>query len=1008
MPFQLQSVVTAVSPSVVLPGRPVTPASNAMAFVTVTVIFLVFSNAGGVAISSHGAPPAIGLGLIGLLALPVLSNLIGGKPLVMPPSLRWLLLFFAIQVVSTTFSAFQSEAAAQLAQFFVEGVVLFFLITNVIRSQEALRRAMWAVVLAGAALGFITVVQWATGSFVRPFGGFALVPSNYLSGFAKSPRAAGPVGDPNYYAQILLPAVPMAVHLMRSADSHGRRILAAGALAGCLSGVVLTGSRGAGLGLVVLVVVAALLRVIRPRGLVLALVAMAVVLAAVPAYRERVATVTSLASATDGGSAEAVDESIRSRATEMQAAAYVFVDHPVVGAGPGAFPLFYQEYARRIGRDVHEEVKSGARRGQLPKREAHNMFLGIAAEAGATGLLAFTGVLGVTIGGLAKARRRSARSQPELASLAGTLLLAIVAYVTAGLFLSLAFERYYWMLLALGAAATQLLRQEVGESARDGGQGGTDGKRPAGGVGSDLSRRPSMVYASPGRLRASAGLTAASARPATVPPPRGRAPLESSNLLPLISRWWRVALCVAILSGLAATAVAAQLPPTYESRVQLLTGPTNTNFQTLRAAGELARTYAELAVTQPLLQGAADEVGIKGGTDRLRKTVKVSASTVSRLVTISARDEDPLLAARTATAVADQLLALREADGVQVSALIDELLRRREVAELPVAARDSVRIAAEGVLGPPEAGRLRVVDPAGGRSQKVGPKIKLIVVLGIIAGLLSLAGFVALGHLFRARVDTEERLAQLAGVPCMGSVEAFRPCPSRTAITSRSGDRYRLLATKLGLFQAFGKPKTLLVVGAGGSSEAGAVASGLAAVVAAAGVRVTLIDADLDRRHITTSFYADALPGYADLLTKGGDLADVLVPVDQNFSLVPAGAGDPSSAPAVVAPLLARLKASGAELVIVAVPPVSRSSASVQWTGAVDVCLLVARRGATRAAAVTSVAQALSRPRGPLAGTALVTGHKTLRGDLVAGPAQSAASKAAQEGRPHETEHDRP
>ena len=86
------------------------------------------------------------------------------------------------------------------------------------------------------------------------------------------------------------------------------------------------------------------------------------------------------------------------------------------------------------------------------EREAHNLYVGIASDSGLLGLTAFFGAVIVTLRQLAGLRSQLIGIRPQLAHLAAGFMLAIVAYLTTGIFLHLAMERYLWLLLALGAA----------------------------------------------------------------------------------------------------------------------------------------------------------------------------------------------------------------------------------------------------------------------------------------------------------------------------------------------------------------------------------------------------------------------------------------------------------------------------------------------------------------------------------------------------------------------------
>ena len=80
--------------------------------------------------------------------------------------------------------------------------------------------------------------------------------------------------------------------------------------------------------------------------------------------------------------------------TEGLAALLAWADHPVIGVGPGQFPQYYRQYAEVVG------IRVLAR-----DREAHNLYLGMAAELGIIGITVFLVILGLTFRDLIRARR---------------------------------------------------------------------------------------------------------------------------------------------------------------------------------------------------------------------------------------------------------------------------------------------------------------------------------------------------------------------------------------------------------------------------------------------------------------------------------------------------------------------------------------------------------------------------------------------------------------------------
>lgn len=426
------------------------------------VLFLLFLDVPGVAVREYGAPAALAGLIILALAVPVAARVLKGGRLELGRPIGLIVLFAVIQLTSTVASREPGEAASNVATFLIEGLLLAVLILNAVRSVETLELALWALLAAGGLLGAVSIFQQVTGTFDHPYGGFALVPAEFLRGIEETARLSGPLGDPNYYAQILVPLIPIGLIALRG---QNRRLgtLALIATLGALGGIVLSYSRGGALALLLMLVLATAFRYVKGSQLLVMALAAVVALAVVPDYRDRVASIgSSITGATqEAGSSEAADQAVRGRTGEMAAAALVFEDHPVLGVGPGVFPLYYQQYIRRLGLEAHTSVKAGPDRGEEARREAHNIVLSFAAELGLAGVGAFLAILAATIGGLIRARRRAMAHDPRLVRIASAMIIAITGYVITGLFLTLAYERYFWTLIALSGAVMLLERQSA-------------------------------------------------------------------------------------------------------------------------------------------------------------------------------------------------------------------------------------------------------------------------------------------------------------------------------------------------------------------------------------------------------------------------------------------------------------------------------------------------------------------------------------------------------------------
>ncbi len=392
-----------------------------------------------------------------LLVGPLLGYLVvGRRPLVATPALVLMIGYLVVLTLSAIAAGGgRSGTVAPIVTFLTEGLLLYLLVSNVVRTPAQLRAVMWTVVLAGALMGLVSLWQELTHSYHATLGGFAQVDDTgfdvgtALTGKDLRPRLAGPIGEKNRYAQVLLVLLPLAVARARAEQRRSLRLLGAGCAALILCGAMLTFSRGAAVALGILVLAMAAVRMISLRQLLVALLATVALVAVIaPDYVARVQTLGGADAAFS--QSPGTDAAIQGRATENLAALHVFRDHPLLGVGPGQF---FARYSAQYGNALDLRFLAGNRR-------AHSLYLEIAADTGLLGLATFLAIVGVTMGQLWALTEFWRRRDPELAMLARALLLALLAYMATGVFLQLAYQRYFWFLLALANAAVWMLRRQ--------------------------------------------------------------------------------------------------------------------------------------------------------------------------------------------------------------------------------------------------------------------------------------------------------------------------------------------------------------------------------------------------------------------------------------------------------------------------------------------------------------------------------------------------------------------
>jgi len=435
--------------------------------VIMIAVFLLYTNLPVVAAQNSVAPPGLAVLVPALLALAVAHQWsIHRRGIVLDRTLLLMGAFLAVFLLAAFTAQGHEVAADRIGAFLVEGLLIYFLVRNAVRTIPQLQSAVLALLLAVTLLSGLSVVQAVTGDYEQTFLGLAQRNTERTEGAAPVPmsvreemgledRARGPVDDPNRFAQILLMAMPLAFVAGLNAVRPRGALTAWLVVALVLMTVLLTYSRGALLTLLVLVVLLAPLGLVRARHLTITLLlGMLAAPLAIPGFTGRVASMAGVAGLFGKGDVEP-DGPTRGRTTQMLAALGAYMDHPVLGVGPGQYFAYHSVHYQSLPEISFRELPT--------PRRAHSLVLEIAAETGTVGLVVFLAIPFLLMRDLEVLRRRLWRRRPDLARWAAGFTLALLAYLGTGVFLHLAYERYYWFMIALAASAAGILGQRLPE-----------------------------------------------------------------------------------------------------------------------------------------------------------------------------------------------------------------------------------------------------------------------------------------------------------------------------------------------------------------------------------------------------------------------------------------------------------------------------------------------------------------------------------------------------------------
>ena len=448
------AVLTAQSPKLGLPALAAIPAAVLMlrraGASTALFVFVLIVNIPAVASNFHGIPKIIAAGFVGLLAIPIFRNvIIDGKPIRFPRIAIVMAWFQLLQFLGVLVAVRPDDAVINAASSLLEGFLVFLMFVNAVRTQFELRWALIGALVGSGFMGAITIHQSATGSYLNNYGGFAQMgDANIVEeqiALEKSVRHAGPIGEKNRFAHVLLLCAPFAL-LFFGPEMRRWLPFALALLASTMIAFVLTRSRGCVIGLGAMCIALVIIRRVPIRHIVLTVVLVAPAVALVGAdYVERVGSIAEVVINAGSGSIRNSDAAVRGRLNEMGAALLVYLDHPIMGVGPSMFTYHYREYAGMIGLHIHNT-----------DRAAHCMYLQVAAEHGTIGLILFMMICWKTFAGLWSAAWRV--EDENLKWLLTAIVVAYIGYLTGAIFLSFTFIRYFWFLLAISWVAIDLAK----------------------------------------------------------------------------------------------------------------------------------------------------------------------------------------------------------------------------------------------------------------------------------------------------------------------------------------------------------------------------------------------------------------------------------------------------------------------------------------------------------------------------------------------------------------------
>lgn len=409
------------------------------------LVTFVYLNLSEILVRYHGFPSLLQFLVLGLAFAAWLKrdteklSVVARQPITIFAAVYLLVAF-----TSTAWAADRRLADEQLGTL-VRAAVIYFLATLLMRTRHRVMQGIVALVASAAAIGLLILFQVATGQYDREFGGLARVKDAHIYGDVFQPRIAGPNGDPNFFARMLLLAIPPAVVLAFHAKEQWQRRAAVAASLVILATLAATYSRGAMLALAVMGAMMLRALHVRWQSTAAAGVAVLLVLLLLPSsVTRRFITIEEFL---PGRHEEPLhpDSSFEERRLLMSVAWVMFGANPVGGVGLANYTARYDDYVGATGSAFRQYGDPSDR------HYPHNLALEVASETGLIGLVAFAALV-------VAAWRAFARAEDDeaLGPLATSMKIALAGFLVAGVFLHLAEPRTLFLLFSFGASMERL------------------------------------------------------------------------------------------------------------------------------------------------------------------------------------------------------------------------------------------------------------------------------------------------------------------------------------------------------------------------------------------------------------------------------------------------------------------------------------------------------------------------------------------------------------------------
>jgi succinoglycan biosynthesis transport protein ExoP len=468
--------------------------------------------------------------------------------------------------------------------------------------------------------------------------------------------------------------------------------------------------------------------------------------------------------------------------------------------------------------------------------------------------------------------------------------------------------------------------------------------------------------------------------------------IDLRKYIHLLTKWWWLVILVGLVTGILGYIISKNLTPYYASSATVLINQApatqTTDYSSVMMSERLAKTYAQMMVKGSVLDQVIKQLNLTFTEKELAGMLQVTSLINTQLIEIKAETPDPNLSASIANSVVDVFKQqIEEIQGSRFKESKDSLLAQmgeleRQIKDIGTQIKQTTLADEKVKLGEKAAQyntiygnllqsyeQIRVseaqavssvvqIEAAVPELNPVRPKTMQNTILAALLGGLLVIAIIFMREAFDDTIRTTEPITKDFKLAVLGSIFRYSTKLEEDLITLKEprspvSEAYRSIRTSIN-YSSVDKPLQTFMVTSTDPGEGKTTTLGnLAIVFAQTNKKVLVVDCDLRKPRVHTTFGCENIVGLSNLLTQEDEipLEEVLQPSTQdNLKILTSGPILPNPSEWLGSNKMKKLlkaMTDYADIVILDTPPTMAVTDAAVLAPQTDGVVLVIRSGRT-------------------------------------------------------------